>query len=50
MPESASIHGDQGLYYTDHGFEGQQLPGRAFERPDTGLDDETVLKKKHHKR
>ena len=33
-------------------WKGQQIPGREFERPDTGLDDDTVLKKKagmgHH--
>ena len=28
------------------GWKGQQIPGREFERPDTGLDDDTVLKKK----
>jgi len=36
-----------GLYDTvSAGWSGQQVPGRKFERPDTGLDDETVLKKK----
>ena len=48
VPEKASIHGDQGTYYTvPAGWSGQQVPGRQFERPDTGLDDETVLKKKN---
>ena len=42
-----------GLYDTvPAGWKGQQIPGREFERPDTGLDDDTVLKKKagfgHH--
>jgi len=50
VPDVASIHGDQPLYYTVPGsWSGKQIPGREFERPDTGLDDETVLKKKHHK-
>ena len=40
----ASVHGDQPLYYTVPGsWSGQQVPGRKFERPDTGLDDENVL-------
>ena len=47
------ITADSGLYDSvASGWSGQQLPGRAFERPDTGLDDDTVLKKKagagHH--
>ena len=38
---------DPGLYDTvPAGWKGQQVPGREFERPDTGLDDDTVLKKK----
>merc|ERR1712046_53895 len=42
-----------GIYDTvPAGWSGQQVPGREFERPDTGLDDDTVLKKKagagHH--
>ena len=50
VPEKASINGDQPLYYTVPGsWSGKQIPGREFERPDTGLDDEAVLKKsKHH--
>ena len=36
-----------GIYDTvAAGWSGQQIPGRKFERPDTGLDDETVLAKK----
>jgi len=48
VPESSKlINGDKGLYYTVPGsWEGQQVPGREFERPDTGLDDDAVLKKK----
>lgn len=43
------IHGDQPLYFTaPGGWSGQQIPGREFERPDTGLDDDTVLKKKQN--
>merc|ERR1711934_1065618 len=48
VPTSASINDDKGTYYTvPAGWSGQQVPGRGFERPDTGLDDETVLKKKN---
>ena len=44
VPQKASIRGDQPLYYTVPGsWSGQQIPGRGFERPDTGLDDEAVL-------
>ena len=45
------ITSDSGVYDSvAAGWEGQQIPGRKFERPDTGLDDDTVLKKKarHH--
>lgn len=51
VPEVAKlINGDKGTYYTvPGGWGGQQIPGREFERPDTGLDDETVLKKKQQK-
>ena len=50
VPEKAKlINDDKGLYYTvEGGWSGKQIPGREFERPDTGLDDETVLKKKQH--
>jgi len=50
VPEAAKlINGDKGLYYTVPGsWSGQQVPGREFERPDTGLDDDAVLKKKQH--
>ena len=45
--EAQPITGDSGLYDSvASGWSGQQLPGRAFERPDTGLDDDTVLRKR----
>merc|ERR1740117_2590602 len=41
------ITADSGLYDSvSSGWSGKQLPGRAFERPDTGLDDDTVLRNK----
>ena len=48
VPENAKlINGDRPLYYTVPGsWSGKQIPGREFERPDTGLDDDTVLKKR----
>lgn len=48
VPENAKqIHGDQPLYFTaPAGWSGKQIPGREFERPDTGLDDDSVLSKR----